>query len=131
MSAGPHSPTPKPSGPGFVAAILDIPFALPIPNGAYLCRDPKKGIAVIQTIQREGSHAFFRNRSISGPTSFEDLRQLADQHERPKADYSYLVTAKLPDGTERAALNIHTGKDGGYAEAKVTQRSMSVSLRTT
>jgi len=38
------------TGPGFVAAILDIPFPLALPNGAYLCHDPKKRIAIVQTL---------------------------------------------------------------------------------
>ncbi|MGH9828029.1 MAG: hypothetical protein ACREDR_32815, partial [Blastocatellia bacterium] len=33
-------------------------------------------------------------------------------------DYSYAETCTLVDGTKKATLNIHTGEDGGFAEAK-------------
>jgi len=79
----------SPTGPGFVAAILDIPFPLALPNGGHLfCYDPKKGIAIVQTLLKEGSRAFFRNIPIQGPTSFEQLKQASKEYERPKADYS-------------------------------------------
>jgi hypothetical protein len=106
------------NGPGFVAALLDIPFVLALPNATCLCYDPKKGVAAVQTLLKEGSRAFFRNMPIQGPTTFEQLKQAAKEYERPRVDYSYLAVANLHDGQKRAALNIHCGTDGGFAEVK-------------
>jgi hypothetical protein len=113
------TPTPpKPSGPGFIAVFFDVPFSISIPNGGYLTYDPKKGLAHINLALREGSTAFFRNRPIIGPTTFEALRSAAEKYQRPRPDYSYIATSVLPDGTEKATLNVHTGHDGGYSESK-------------
>lgn len=106
------------TGPGFVAALLDIPFPLALPNAAYRCFDPKKGVAIVQTLLKEGSRAFFRNLPIQGPTTFAQLKQEAKEYERPRVDYSYLAVAGLTDGQKKATLNIHCGTDGGFAEAK-------------
>jgi len=106
------------SGPGFVSVIFDIPFPISVPNGTYLVHDTKKEIACIELVLREGSRCFFRNRPITGPTSFEDLRKADYTQQRPRDDYSYLSNCILQDGTEKATLNTHTGVDGGYAECK-------------
>jgi hypothetical protein len=98
--------------------MLDIPFGIAVPNGAYIVFDPVKSIAVVQTTLNEGSRTFFRNEPIIGPTSFNDLKKKTQAHERPKEEYSYLLTSKLPDGTEKATLNIHSGAAGGFAETK-------------
>ncbi len=103
---------------GFVAMTFDVPFAVSLPNGAYLTRDPEKGLACIELVLREGSLAFFRNRPIIGPTSFKDLQTAAQNFTRPRPDYSYVVTSVLADGGEKATLNIHCGEDGGFAECK-------------
>src|SRR5260221_8968 len=103
---------------GFVATILDIPFPLALPNAGYPCYDPKKGMAIAQTLLKEGSRAFFRNIPIQGPRSFEQLKQASKEYERPKADYSYMAVANLADGQKKASLNIHCGTNGGFAEAK-------------
>lgn len=104
--------------PGFVAVFFDIPFPLSIANGAYLTYDPVKEIACIEVTLIEGSRAFFRNRPIIGPTSFENLRTAAQEYERPREDHSYMATSVLHDGTRKATLNVHTGVDGGYMECK-------------
>jgi len=108
----------QPASPGFVVAIFDIPFPISVPNGAYYAYDPVKGLGCVEVALREGSRAFFRNRPIIGPTSFGELLQAARELERPRADRSYLAVSNLRDGTQKATLNIHTGRDGGYAECK-------------
>jgi hypothetical protein len=114
------SPTTRPAltGPGFLTVILDVPFGLALPNGAYKVFDAVKGMAVVQTTLNEGSRTFFRAEAIVGPTSFNDLKKKAQGSERPQEEYSYLLTSKLADGTEKATLNIHTGSKGGFAETK-------------
>jgi len=106
------------SGPGFVAVFFDIPFPISIPNGAYLTYDPQKTVACVQTNLREGSRAFFRNRPIIGPTSYQDLAKASQEQERPRKDRSYLQTNVSRDKAEKVTLNIHSGVDGGYAECK-------------
>ena len=107
-----NTPTPPASlsGPGFVTLILDIPFGLGLPNGGFATFDPLKDMALIQPVLKEGSRSFFRNTPISGPTSFADLMSKARTFERPREDYSYLLTSELADGTQKATLNIHCGK---------------------
>lgn len=105
-----------PKGPGFITVILDIPFSLAIPNGAYTVIDPVKGIAVVQTTTQEGSRTFFRDVPITGPTSFTDLKRKAREYERPRQPHSYIVASRLTDGTQKATLNIHSWADGGFAE---------------
>jgi hypothetical protein len=112
------SETSQLSSPGFVAVIFDIPFPISVPNGHYLTHDPHKNIACISTILREGSRSFFRSRPVTGPTSFRELTNRAQELDRPRADHSYLLTSQLKDGSQKATLNIHTGADGGYAECK-------------
>jgi hypothetical protein len=110
--------SPAPTGPGFITLILDVPFAIALPNGAYRVFDSIKTHAVVQTTLREGSRTFFRNEPIIGPTSFTDLNDRAREYQRPQADYSYLLTSRLSNGTEKATLNIYTGRNGGFAETK-------------
>lgn len=117
MSAALQQPK-APSGPGFLTAILDVPFSLSIPNSCYTVLDPIKGIAVVQSTLREGSRAFFRNTPITGPTSFNDLSGKARAFERPRPGYRYLITSQLSNGTQKATLNIDCGADGGFAETK-------------
>jgi hypothetical protein len=107
-----------PSQRGFVAPIFDILFPVSIPNGAYYAYDPVKGVACVELSMCEGSRAFFRNRPIQGPTSFDQLQQAVCELERPRANRSYLAVSRLNDGTGKATLNTHTGRDGGYAECK-------------
>jgi hypothetical protein len=106
------------AGPGFIAAFFDIPFPISVPNNTYLVYDPQKEVAFIEVTLREGARAFFRNRAIQGPTSFEELRQAAQGWQHPREDHSYIATSVLQDGTEKATLNTHTGEDGGYVECK-------------
>lgn len=106
------------SGPGFVSVLLDAPFPISIPNAAYLAFDPEKGVAAIEVSLREGSRAFFRDRPIKGPTSFTDLRQASASMQRLDGGRSYLMASRLPDGTQKATLNLHTGHDGGFSECK-------------
>ena len=106
------------SGPGFVAVIFDIPFPISVRNRAYLVHDPKKEVACAELALREGSRAFFRNRPITGPASFENLRKAVQEQQRPRDGYSYIATCVLQDGTEKATLNTYTGVDGGYIECK-------------
>jgi hypothetical protein len=113
-----QQPPVAPTGPGFLTVILDIPFSLAIPNGCYAVFDPVKAIAIVQATLREGSRTFFRNAPIIGPTSFNDLRNKAREFERPREEYSYVVTSRLTDGRQKATLNIHCGADGGFAETK-------------
>jgi hypothetical protein len=80
--------------------------------------DLVRGIAVVQSTLREGSRAFFRNTPIVGPTSFNDLRNKARDFERPRQGYGYLLTSQLTNGTQKATLNIDSGKNGGFAETK-------------
>jgi len=106
------------SGPGFVSVLLDVPFPISIPNAAYFVFDPVKQIAAIEVSLQEGSRAFFRNRPIQGPTSFADLRQASNSMQRLDEGRSYLATSRLPDGNQKATLNLHTGRDGGFSECK-------------
>lgn len=103
---------------GFVAVFFDIPFPTSVPNGTYVTFDPVKGLAAVTVTLREGSRAFFRNRPISGPTSFRELQVAWQEAKRPREGRDYLAVNKLKDGREKATLNIHTGDDGGYAECK-------------
>lgn len=105
-------------GPGFVAAFFDIPFPISIPNGAYLTYDPRKEVACVEVRLGEVSRAFFRNRPIVGPTSFQQLRSARQEQERPREGRSYVQTCVLRGGEEKATLNIYSGTDGGYAECK-------------
>jgi len=105
-------------GPGFVSVLIDVPFPISIPNGAYFVYDPQKGIAAIEVSLREGSRAFFRNRPIQGPTSFTDLRDASTNLQRLDDGRSYLLASRLPDGSQKATLNLHTGQDGGFSECK-------------
>jgi len=109
----PMSPT-----PGFLTVIVDLPFLLGLPNDTYPIHDPIKEIALIQTIKREGSRAFFRNTPITGPTPFADLEMKAREFARLQQPYSYIITSQFPDGGQHATLNVHTGNSGGFAEAK-------------
>ena len=118
MTAPQHSSPAAPVGPGFVVVILDIPFALGLPNATFTVFDPVKQLAIVQVVSREGSRAFFRNRPIIGPTSFAELAARALEYQRPRQDYSYVATSVLPDGEQKATLNVHCGIDGGFAEAK-------------
>jgi len=52
---------PSPPNPGFVTVIVDLPFLLGIPNDTYVIHDPVKEIALLQTVQREGSVAVLGN----------------------------------------------------------------------
>ncbi|HYV04455.1 MAG TPA: hypothetical protein VFB82_07720 [Blastocatellia bacterium] len=104
--------------PGFVVVVFDVPYAVSLPNGAYLTLDPEKGIACVELTLKEGSRAFFRNRPITGPTSFKELQIAAQQFSRPRLEYSYVAISDLADGTKKATLNIHCGEDGGFAECK-------------
>jgi hypothetical protein len=106
------------NGPGFVAVFFDIPFPISIPNGTYRAYDPRKRVACVTVTLREGSRAFFRNRPLIGPSSFQDLKTAAHELERPREDYSYIQTNHLVTGEQKATLNIHTGLDGGYVECK-------------
>jgi hypothetical protein len=106
------------SGPGFIAVLLDVPFPISIPNAAYFVFDPEKGIAAIEVSLREGARAFFRNRPIQGPTSFADLRQASGDMQRLDQGTSYIAASRLPDGNQKATLNVHTGLDGGFSECK-------------
>lgn len=113
------NPTPqRPSGPGFVSVLLDVPFPISIPNGAYLVFDPEKEVAGIEVSLQEGTRAFFRNRPIQGPTSFANLRDASANLQRLDQGRSYIATSKLPDGNQKATLNLHTGRDGGFSECK-------------
>jgi len=104
--------------PGFIAVSFDVPFPISVPNGNYIVHDPKKRIAVVTVTLKEGSRAFFRNTPITGPTSFTELRRAQQEGPRPRADRNYLAASRLPDGTQKATLNVNTGTDGGYAECK-------------
>ena len=106
------------SGPGFVSVLLDVPFPISIPNGAYFVFDPEKGIACVETALLEGSRAFFRSRPIQGQTSFEGLRDASADMQRLDRGRSYLMASRMKDGTQKATLNLHTGRDGGFAECK-------------
>ena len=106
------------SGPGFVSVLLDVPFPISIPNAAYFVFDPEKGIACIEVSLQEGARAFFRSRPIHGPTSFADLRQASTSMRRLDQGRSYLLNSRLPDGNQKATLNLHTGHDGGFSECK-------------
>jgi hypothetical protein len=106
------------SGPGFVSVLLDVPFPISIPNGAYFVFDPEKGIACVEVSLQEGSRAFFRSRPIHGPTSFADLREASMSMQRLDQGASYLENSRLPDGSQKATLNLHTGQDGGFSECK-------------
>lgn len=117
MSAPGQAP-PTPQGPGFITAILDIPFSLAIPNGPYTVFDPVKGMAIVQPVMKEGSRTFFRDTPITGPTSFDDLKRKAQEYERPRLAHSYVLVSRLTDGTQKATLNIHSGAEGGFAETK-------------
>lgn len=109
---------PAVSGRGFVAVFFDIPFPISIPNGTYLVHDPQKEVAAITVTLREGSRAFFRNRPIVGPTSFEQLRGAWQEPDRPRENHSYIAVSQLHHGQSKATLNVHSGLDGGYAECK-------------
>jgi hypothetical protein len=104
--------------PGFIAVFFDIPFPTSVPNGSYVTFDPAKGIGVVTLTLREGSRAFFRNRPIVGPTSFEELQRAWQEPQRPREGYSYVAVSKVNDGREKATLNVQSGPDGGYAECK-------------
>ena len=104
-------------GPGFVTAIFDIPFPISIPNGAYLTFDPVKQVGCVEITLREGSRAFFRNRPITGPTSFSELLSAVGA-QRPREGRAYVAVSALSNGTRKATLNIETGENGGYAECK-------------
>jgi hypothetical protein len=118
---------PKITGPGFVAVMLDVPFPISIPGGAYMVFDPIKGVAAIEVSLLEGSRAFFRNMPIKGPTSFAELQKAGAAMERRGDGRSYIAASRLPDGTQKSTLNIHTGDDGGFAECKYFSR-MSVTF---
>jgi hypothetical protein len=106
------------SGPGFVSVLIDVPFPISIPNAAYFVFDPEKGIACIEVSLQEGARAFFRSRPILGPTSFVDLRQASTSMQRLDQGRSYIANSRLPDGSQKATLNLHTGQDGGFSECK-------------
>lgn len=104
--------------PGFIAVSFDIAFPISIPNGTYIVYDPRKEIAAVTVTLREGSRAFFRNRPITGPTSFQELARAWQEDQRPRQSYSYMAVSQLKDGQRKATLNVHSGIDGGYAECK-------------
>ncbi len=104
--------------PGFIAVLFDVPFPTSVPNGSYLSFDPVKTLAVVTLTLREGSRAFFRNRPVIGPTSFQELQQAWQEPQRPRADYSYVAVNRLHDGRDKTTLNVHSGTNGGYAECK-------------
>ena len=106
------------AGPGFIAAIIDVPFPIAVPNGAYFAYDPVSTVGAVEVALREGSRAFFRSVPITGPTSFQDLQAAAAQQTRPSENRDYLIVSELTGGSRKATLNIHTGETGGYAECK-------------
>jgi hypothetical protein len=105
-------------GPGFVSVLLDVPFPISIPNAAYFVFDPQNGIACIEVSLQEGVRAFFRSRPIQGPTSFAELQRASSGMQRLDQGRSYIATSRLPDGSQKATLNLHTGQDGGFLECK-------------
>jgi hypothetical protein len=118
MSTLPQQAPAGPQVPGFIAVFFDIPFPISIPNGTYLAYDPLKEMAAVTVALREGSRAFFRNRPITGPTSFEELTRAWQEPARPRGTRSYLAVCRLNDGRDKATLNVTSGVDGGYAECK-------------
>ena len=106
------------AGPGFVTVVLDVPFPISVPNGAYFAYDPVSQVGCVEVALREGSKAFFRNRPITGPNSFRDLLTAVAAQQRPRGNRSYITVSQLPSGSQKATLNIHGGEDGGYAECK-------------
>lgn len=103
---------------GFVMVILDVPFGVGLPNGGFLGRDPKYGLAAIQPVLREGSRVFFRALPIKLGTSLEDLKTQNQEYDAPRQDHSYCLTSALADSSEIPTLKIFCGVDGGFAEAK-------------
>src|SRR5882672_1652785 len=97
------------SGPGFVSVLLDVPFPISIPNAAYFVFDPERGVACIEVSLQEGTRAFFRSRPIQGPTSFTDLRQASNSMQRLDQGRSYIAASRMPNGDQKATLNMHTG----------------------
>ena len=112
------SPPGQFGGPGFIAAVLDVPFPIAIPNGAYFAFDPVSSVGAVEVALKEGSRAFFRSLPITGPTSFQELQAAAAQQTRPSENRDYLIVSGLANDSRKATINIHTGEMGGYAECK-------------
>ena len=56
-----NSPPGQFGGPGFIAAVLDVPFPIAIPNGAYFAFDPFSSVGAVEVALKEGSTAVFRS----------------------------------------------------------------------
>jgi hypothetical protein len=86
--------------------------------GATSCATRSKEFAVITTNLREGQRAFFRNRPLKGPTSFDELRKAEQGPNPPRQDHSYLAVNRLTDGRDKSTLEVNSGTDGGFSECK-------------
>jgi hypothetical protein len=107
------------SNAGFVAATFDVPFAISVPDGAYLCFDPVKQIGVVQTRLREGSRAFFRSLTLRATKVFSETKDVASSLDQPKEARNYKVVSELKTGEKIVTLNVDSGASGGYSECKL------------
>jgi hypothetical protein len=100
-----------PKQAGLVLAMFDLPFSILLPNGAYRCVDPVKGMGLIEVISREGCISFFRDRPlVQGPTSFAALEQSAKPFTKPRLEMRHSFTTKAEGREERAVVNLNSRK---------------------
>jgi hypothetical protein len=104
--------------PGFIAVIFDVPFPISVPDDNYVTYDPNKGIAVVTVSAKNGTRAFFRTGQITGAGGFQNQQQHLLNAPRPRQNRNYVMASRLPNGQEVPTLNVNTGHDGGYIEAK-------------
>ena len=104
--------------PGFISVIFDVPFPISVPDDHYTTYDPQKGIAVVTVSPKNGTRAFFRTGRITGPGAFQNQQQELLGPPCPRENRNYAMASKLTNGSQILTLNVNTGNDGGYIEAK-------------
>jgi hypothetical protein len=104
--------------PGFVSVIFDVPFTISVPDDHYETYDPQKGIAVVTVSAKSGARSFFRSGRITGPEAFRNQQKQLIVPQRPRENRNYAMASALPNGNRILTLNVNTGNDGGFTEAK-------------
>jgi hypothetical protein len=98
--------------------IFDVPYPISVPDDHYKTYDPDKGIAIVTVLAKSGARGFFRSGRITGPGTFLNQQGQLLEAPRPRGNHSYAMASKLPNGSQILTLNVNTGQDGGYLEAK-------------
>ena len=103
---------------GLAIVRFDAPFPISVPTPCLLTYDPEEEVAGVCFFLLEGSVSFSRSTAIEGPNMSHELRARVGDRFPQYEPQRYMLTGVLHDGRELASLNILTGSDGGFHEAK-------------